>query len=808
MGAVRNGMPDPDGVEDLAGFVNLLGELRAWAGMPSYRVLAKRVGPLMRPAHDIPLSTVVDTFKVGRRRLDLDLVVAIVRALGVSGPALAQWREACIKVHRLAKAGGSVGVFGQLPTDLATFTGRREELARLIAAATHHHEGDRANTVVISAIEGMAGVGKTQLAVHTAHTLVRAGHFTDVQLYVNLRGFDPELAPADPFTVMEAFLRQLGVTAQQMPSSSDERAAMYRDRLRERRALILLDNAANEDQVRDLIPAGPSCLVLITSRRSLAGLDGATPHPIGTFTDTEAFDLLTRIAGHDRVTAEPEAAARVAEYCDRLPLALALTAARLRSRPAWSLAELADRMQARRLETISAGGRAIRPVFDSSYQALTARAQQVFRLIGLHPGPDFSAAAAAALAGITISEAAEALELLLDEHLLQQKRSGRFELHDLLRAYANEQADTIDPDQERRAAVHRMLDHYLHTAHEAALQVERGRDPLHLPPPQPRVPLEHCAGHDRALAWFTAEHAVLLSAVGHAAATGFDAHTWQLAHALATYLDRRGNWHDLAAVGTTAIDAADRLADPFGKAVAHNIVARAHRRHGNYDDAQHHLRHALDLFGRIGNVSGQADSYIELAKVKAWQSPPAFTETLARACQAHALYQSCGHRLGQAQALTAMGWSHARLGDHAQALTCCRQALPVLEEFDDRERQAHVWDSIGYAHSHLGQYPRAVRCYTLALDLCRGLGDRPLQADILDRLGDVHHAAHDPDAAHDAWRQALEILTELHSPYADQIRGKLGPDPRMPGTRMPDTRMPDTHIPDTPMQVTGLQSVL
>lgn len=774
MGGQRGAMPDPSKAADLAEFVCLLGELRAWAGMPSYRVLVKRVGPLMRPARVVSLSTVVDAFKTGRSRLDLDLVVGIVRALGADEPAVDLWRKACIKVHGLAKTGGPVGVFGQLPRDLATFTGRREELARLIAAATQHHDRSGATTVVISAVEGMAGVGKTQLAIHAAHKLVRAGHFIDVQLHVNLRGFDPELPPADPSAVLEAFLRQLGVAAQQIPESRDERAAMYRDRMRDRRALVLLDNAATEDQVRDLIPAGPTCLVLITSRRSLAGLDGASPHLIDTFTQTEALDLLTRIAGHDRVAAEPEAAARVIGYCDRLPLALALTAARLRSRPAWSLAELADRMQAGRLEAISAGGRAIRPVFDASYQALPDRAQQVFRLIGLHPGPDFSAAAAAALAGITAGGAAEVLELLLDEHLLQQKRSGRFELHDLLRAYASEQANTIDPGQERRAAVHRMLDHYGHTAHDAALLLERGRDPLNLPPPQPGVCLEHFADHERALAWFTTEHAVLLSAVGHAAATGFHAHTWQLAHALATYLDRRGNWHDLAAVGNTAIDAAARLADPLGKAIAHNIVARAHRRHGNYEDAQHHLRHALDLFGRIGNLDGQADTYIELARVKAWQSPPAIAEARALARQAHALYQSRGHRLGQAQTLTAIGWSHARLGDYAQALTCCRQALPVLEEFDDRERQAHAWDSIAYAHSYLGQHTQAVACYRLALDLCRGLGDRPLEADILNRFGDAHHAAHCPDAAHDAWQQALDILTELDQPYADQIRSKLG----------------------------------
>ncbi|MEU1036311.1 tetratricopeptide repeat protein [Streptomyces mirabilis] len=318
-----------------------------------------------------------------------------------------------------------------------------------------------------------------------------------------------------------------------------------------------------------------------------------------------------------------------------------------------------------------------------------------------------------------------------------------------------------------------MLDHYLHTAHAAARLLEPARDSLSLPPPQPGVHPERLAEHERTLAWFTAEHAVLLAAVGQAAATGFDTHTWQLAQTLATYLDRRGHWYDLAAVGSTALGAAARLADPLGEPVAHSIVARAYRRHGNYDDAHSHLRHALDLFGRTGNLPGQADTYIELARLKEWQGPHAVPEILMLARQAHALYQSAGHRLGQAQTLTAIGWSHARLGNYTQALNCSRQALPLLEEFDDRERQAHAWDSIAYAHHHLGQNSQAVTCYRHALDLCRDLGDRLLEADILNRLGDAHHATSDPNAAHDAWQHALDILTELDHPHADQIRVKL-----------------------------------
>jgi tetratricopeptide (TPR) repeat protein len=357
--------------------------------------------------------------------------------------------------------------------------------------------------------------------------------------------------------------------------------------------------------------------------------------------------------------------------------------------------------------------------------------------------------------------------------LLTELAPGRYAYHDLLREYATEQANSTDPYQERHASVHRTLDHYLYTAQTAARLLDRGRDPLPLPSPQPGVSPERLADHERALTWFTTEHAVLLAAVGHAAATGFDSHAWQLAQSLATYLDRRGHWHDLAVVGDAAIDAADRLADSSGQAVARSIVARAYRRHGNFDGAHSHLRQALNLFRQADDLPGQADAYIELARVKAWQDPRGFSEALTFARRAHALYQSCGQQLGQAQALTAIGWCHARLGDYAQAVTCSRQALSLLEEFDDRERQTYAWDSIAYAHHHLGQHSQAVMCYRHALNLCRDLGDLSLEADILNRFGDAHYAAQDPDAARDAWQNALDIFAELDHPRVDQIRIKL-----------------------------------
>ncbi len=660
----------------------------------------------------------------------------------------------------------------QLPAAVPYLVGRVRESAALTAQV---ESAAGSGTVVITSVGGTAGIGKTALAVHWAHRV--RDRFPDGQLYVNLRGFDPRAQAMDSAEAVRGFLDALGVTRQHVPPSPEAQIALYRSLLDGRRILVVLDNARDAQQVRPLLPGTAGAVAVVTSRNRLPGLvavDGAHPISLDLLTEQEAHQLLIRRLGPRRVAAEPQAVRQIIARCARLPLALTIAATRA-AQSGFPLAALAEELTetAQRLDVLSCDDPAgeVRAVFSWSYTALTPPAARLFRLLGLQPGPDISVTAAAGLAALPPHEARALLAELTRASLLTEHAPGRYALHDLLRDYAAEQAHSTDPSQEHHAATHRMLDHYLHTAHAAAQLLDPTWDSLILPPPLTGVSPEHPADHERAMAWFTTEHAVLLAAVHHAAATGFNAHTWQLAQALATYLDRRGHWHDLAAVGNAALNAADLLADPLGQPVAHSIVARTHRRHGNYDAARAHLRHALNLFGRTGNLPGQADAYIELARLQGWRGPHAELLTLAR--RAHTLYQSCGHRLGQAQALTAIGWAHTRLGDHAQALTYCRQSLPVLEEFDDRERQTYAWESIGHAHQHLAQRSQAVTCYRHALELCRGFGDRFLEADVLDRLGDTHHAAGDPDAAHSAWRHALTILTELDHSQADEIRAKL-----------------------------------
>jgi hypothetical protein len=350
--------PDPAEAGDLGEFIDALRRLRMWAGSPSYRALAKAVGPTLRPPQQLAHTTVGDLFKPGRRRLDLDLVTATVRALGLAEPAVAQWRAACVRVQAQQGDGGPMEVLRQLPGELATFTGRDDELRILMQVATAPGLDGRPVTVVVSAIEGTAGVGKTQLALRVAHELVRSGWYTDIQLYVNLRGFDGELAPSDPGQVLAVFLRQLGIAQAAIPEPLEQRAAMFRDQLRGKRALVLLDNAADEEQIRPLLPGGSGTFVLVTSRRRLSGLEGADLVVLDLFTRAEGLMLLTRIVGADRVAAEPEAAGEIVELCGRLPLAVALVASRLRSRPAWSIADLVQRIRADRISGPGDAGRA------------------------------------------------------------------------------------------------------------------------------------------------------------------------------------------------------------------------------------------------------------------------------------------------------------------------------------------------------------------------------------------------------------------------------------------------------------------
>lgn len=662
----------------------------------------------------------------------------------------------------------------QLPAAPSSFTGRHDELATLTDAATTTL--DVGATVVISAIGGAGGIGKTALAVHWAHQV--ASWFPDGQLYVNLRGFDPSGQVMAPAEAVRRFLDALEVPPERIPTDVDAQAALYRSQLAGKRMLVVLDNARDTAQVRPLLPGAPTCLVLVTSRNQLTSLiaaDGAHPITLDLLTLDEARQLLSRRIGADRVAAEPNAVAEIISRCAHLPLALVLAAGRAAIRPHVGLQVLADELRdtQQRWETLTGDDPTtdVRTVFSWSYQALTPPAAQLFRLLGLHPGPDIAVPATASLAGVAATAARSHLAELTQASMLVEHSPGRYAFHDLLRAYATDLTHTTDSDQQRHAATHRMLDHYLHTAHTAALLLHPARNPLALTPPQPGTTPEHPINHDQTLAWFTAEHATLLAAVEHAAATGFDTHTWQLAWALVTYLTRRGHWHEWSATGRAAVAAAHRLPDLAAQAFAHRNLAGSYTQLRRFDDAHIHLQHALDLYRRVGDLYGQAHTHITLGHVQGLQGH--YAEALEYARQALDLCRVAGHRRGQARALNAVGWFHAQLGDHTQAITCCQQALTLLQELDDRVGQAVTWDSLGYAQHHLGHHTQAIGSYQHAIDLFQDIGARYNEADTLTHLGETYHAIGNRRATHKAWQQALAILDDLHHPNADQLRAKL-----------------------------------
>ncbi|MFC4533535.1 AfsR/SARP family transcriptional regulator [Sphaerisporangium dianthi] len=660
----------------------------------------------------------------------------------------------------------------QLPADLPAFAGRREELAQVLALLPDGN--DPAAAVVISAIGGMAGVGKTTLAVHWAHQV--AHRFPDGQLYVDLRGFDPA-GPLDPAEALRAFLSALGVPTREVPPGLDARAALYRSLLADRRVLVLLDNARDSGQARPLLPAAPGCLAVVTSRNQLSGLvagEGARPLTLDLLSDAEAHEFLSLRLGADRVRAEPAAVREIAALCARLPIALAVASARALTNPGFSLAAIAAELRAAHgsLDAFTgADGADVGAVFSCSYRALTPPAAKLFRLLALHPGPDVSASAAAALVGLPVRRTRPLLAELTRAHLLTEHVPGRYGGHDLLRAYAADRGQAEDSESGRRAAVQRMVDHYLHSAYRAARLFSSHRDAIPLPPPVPGVFPDDLADPEQASDWLTTEHAVLLAVIGSAADTGLDASAWRLAWAIAHFLGRRGHWHDLAASHRVALKAAQRIGDRTGMAHAHRGLARASADLGRHDEAMLHLDRALELFASAGDGVAQAHTHRNLSWVLELRER--YEGALVHAQQAYDLFQAAGHRPGQAASLNAVGWYHALLGRHERALAHCRRALALLEELGDLYGQADTLDSLGYALHHLGRYEEATASYQSALELYRRLGVRYAESDTLTRLSDTHLSAGRAEQARDALREALAGLDELGHPGAAPVRARL-----------------------------------
>jgi len=667
----------------------------------------------------------------------------------------------------------------QLPPPVAAFAGRDEELARLDDILPGPQ--DEA-AVTVSVITGTAGVGKTALAVHWAHRI--AARFPDGQLYVNLRGFDLAGHALDPGQALRGFLEAFGVPPERIPAGLDDQVALYRSVLAGLRVLVVLDNARDAGQVRPLLPGSPGCLAVVTSRDHLIGLvAGQGAHPLGLdlLTPEGARQLMARRLGADRASREPEAVDEIITGCARLPLALTVAAARAAASPQFPLAVFAAdlREAGRGLDPFGSDDAAtdVRAVLSWSYRALSPAAARLFRLLGLHPGPDITAAAAASLAGTGPGRIRAELAELTRGHLLIEHRPGRYAFHDLLRAYAAEQARASDDHRVRAAAVGRLLDYCLHTACAAARLIDPFFAPVAPGPPPEGIP-GGLTTAEEALAWFTAERATLLAAVPLAAEAGLAGHAWRLAWALSTYLLRRGCWDDQALVSWVGLDAAHRAGDQAGQAHARLMLALGYARSGRQDAAPD-FHTALELLQAVGGYHGSQviahSSLIWLA-----EQQERYADMLDHAMYALKLSQAAGDRTLEIMSLNDVGYSHARIGNYRQAITFCGQALAASREAGQRNWESAAWDSLGYIHHQLGDYPRSVTCYERSLDLCREMTDRFNEAGTLDRLGDVHDSAGDTSAARWAWTQALRTLDELGHPDSDRVRAKL----RVPGSRL------------------------
>ncbi|MFG2039250.1 BTAD domain-containing putative transcriptional regulator [Dactylosporangium sp. NPDC048998] len=663
----------------------------------------------------------------------------------------------------------------QLPLDVRGFTGRAEEVARLDAVLDR--AGTQPTSVVISAVSGMAGVGKTALALHWAHR--RRAHFPDGQLYVNLRGFDPAGAATSPAEAVRGFLDALGVPAQRIPADFDAQAALYRSLVAGRRMLIVLDNARDSEQARALLPGAPGCLVLVTSRSRLTGLvalDGAQPLLLDVLGRDEARRLLAHRLGEDRVAAEPGALDEIIAGCAGLPLALAIVAARAAINPRYTLGLLAGQLRAEGggLDALAEEGLTfdVRAVFSWSYHRLSPAAARLFRMLGRLPTRDTSAPAAASLAGAPPEEVHALLAELAGANLVTEHVVGRFTQHDLLRAYAAELAATSATADDGRAALRRLLDHYTRTACAAAALLNAHRDQVALGPPEPGASAQPVATAEQALAWFAAERAALVAAVRFAAANGFDRQAWELAWAATVYFARQGHGAEWADTQHAALRAAIATGDRRRQAEAHRALLRAYGRMGRDAESDEHGERALALFAELGDARGAANTHLNFAYALTRRGR--HRDALHHDEQALGLYRELGDVLRQAEALQSVGWQYGLLGDHRQNLEHSRRALAMLRDLGAFSQAANTLDSMGHAHHHLGNLDEAVACFEEALALARDSGDRYDEAEFLTHLGDTLHSAGRAGEARERWRRALAIHEAIGHPDAATVRARLG----------------------------------
>lgn len=781
-------------------------------------------------ASGVPRSSLA-SYLSGATLMPGDALHAVMLALGATAAQARQWvteweqgstsTSGSVPISASASASASAPrrdpapagpVPRQLPPDVPAFTGREPYLAELDKLLDNDNDNDNNGSgsgsgaaVVISAIAGTAGVGKTALAVHWAHRV--AERFPDGQLYVNLRGFDP----GDPMpfeAALQQFLHALG--AEIIPADPDVRAAMYRSALADRRMLVLLDNARTAEQVRPLLPGSASCLVLVTSRDGLSGLiarDGAQRLDLDRLSQAEALDLLGTLLGPERTAAEAQAVADLVNLCTGLPLTLRIAAERIARSPGARLSDFVSELEdeARRLDLLAASDDPltdVRAVFSWSFRALSEPAARLFGLLGLIPGPDISVHGAANLADVPVATARRLLETLAAAHLLTPTGSGRYGMHDLLRVYAVELAASRESAQNRHAATTRLLDWYLAMSKIATDHINPNRRQLPGDPPEPVAPGPELPDDAAARAWVEAERANLVAAVELAADGDWPRHAWQLPSHLYSFFFDSGYIDDWIGINDRALVSARRTGDEYAQGELLHALGTASMILGRYDEALGHLTQALELRRSIDDRRGEAATLNSigslhhrmqrydsaLAALRAalevnTQTGDRFAQTLNLANMALASgslgrYRDAIERFGEVtvrleelgnkawlpQTMANVGRLRLRLGDYEGAFADLERGIAISEEIGLRRSLSYLLNALSCVYLAKGDFRAALDNASRSLDVAREIGDPDDEAHALSILGAAHLGLDEPGPALDHSRQALAVCLAQDSP--------------------------------------------
>jgi tetratricopeptide (TPR) repeat protein len=637
----------------------------------------------------------------------------------------------------------------ELPPDIAEFTGRKAELDELRRHLSTRRESS-IPTLVISAIDGKPGVGKSALAVHLAHEL--ASSYPDAQLYANLRGAESEALR--PSTVLGQFLRALGMPGEDIPADPHAASRHYRSMMAEKRALVLLDNATDAEHVRPLLPASPTCLVLITSRTPLAALEGTTSLTLEALDEREAVELLGRLAGKARIKADPAAAAVIARQCGYLPLALRIAGARLRQRPTWTIETLTARLadERHRLEELQVGNLAVEASFALSYQELDAYDARTFRMLGLLDGPDTTAETVAALIDGTIDAAGASLERLTDAQLLETPRPNRYRFHDLLRLYASKRLEAEESEEERQNALDRVLKLYLVTVCAANRHIK---------------PSNSVTGNEdqfetlaTALDWLEVERPNLIAAVQQASRHGQLANAWQLAVALVSFFDFRKYWAEWRDTSKLGLAAARQIGDRLGEARSLVSLSTLDGDLRRFDSAIEYCNQSLEIYATTNDREGEGTALRVLGRHLREQYR--HDEARRYLTQSLKLFRAIRDHAGEAQTLMDLGLLCSREHRFGEALACYQPSLKVFRAIGDRRNEGRTLIFMSLVYQALQRFNDAIICCQQSLTICREIGDRDGEARTLTYLGNAYTDLRDVDQAIECYEQSLLIRREIH----------------------------------------------